>query len=142
MEASITDHLKKINERQDRLTSASDLYIVRSMSPDGRSLDHLTLLKEVQGLVTERRDLDIEEHRIWLERVSNLSAVWILLISTIIAGLISLFGEKSERSSAIQIIGVVVGAAAGAVWQQNRASDNSLRGRKPSPSGEGKGEGE
>jgi hypothetical protein len=124
------------------LISDNDLHVIRSIASDGKSIDHLTLLKEVQGLVTERRDLDIEGHRIWLERVSNLSAVWILLISTIIAGLISLFGEKNERSSAIQIIGVVVGAAAGAVWQQNRASDNSLRGRKPSPSGEGKGEGE
>lgn len=62
-----------------------------------------------------------DSHRRWLERLSNMSAVMILLVATVTCGLLAWHGNETISSNAIQILGVIVGAAASALWQQTRS---------------------
>jgi hypothetical protein len=75
--------------------------------------------REKEPRPTESSDLGL--HRINMERLSNVSAVYVLMTATIFCGLLAWLGEDNVRNGAMQILGVIVGAAAGAIWQQGKS---------------------
>ena len=62
-------------------------------------------------------------HSMRIEWLSNTAAVYVLVGATIISGLLAAFGEENVRMAAVQILGVIVGAAAGALWQGQRRKE-------------------